>query len=147
MLRNARELRWFETIAKLKIRPAASAGAGFRLLSDVLRSRVVMWQMCADYDGNGILGSGIVIGVRWRSGPLRGRGAAPLLRGGALHNESFLIPIHSADFLLIQNSRTGSVGVSDLLGSPFLPWPIACLAPWFVLLILVIPWGVSASSG
>ena len=63
-----------ETIAKLKIRPAASADAGFHLLSDVLRSRAVMWQMCADYDGSSILGSGIVIRVRRRLGPLRGRG-------------------------------------------------------------------------
>ena len=63
-----------ETIAKLKIRPAAFAGARFHLLSDVLRSRAVMWRMCADYDGSGILGSGIVIGVRRRSGPLRRRG-------------------------------------------------------------------------
>ena len=62
----------YETIEKLEIQPAASAGVGFNLLNFVLRSRAVVSLICADYGGGRVFGGKSGLGIRGRPGPAAG---------------------------------------------------------------------------
>ena len=62
----------YETIAKLKIRPAASVLGGFHLLNAVLRSPARILRVCADCDGGGVSEAESGIGVRGSPGRVAG---------------------------------------------------------------------------